>query len=249
MDYRVEALARAAAVTVDTVRFYQAQRLLPAPRRVGRHAVYSEKHLARLRRIKRLQCDGIPLAVIRRLVDPQARRPHPSLFRALADEQGKRTLTREALASESGVPPELITAVEQAGLVEPVRVGGAPRYGHVDVELARSALRILREGFPLAELLALAIHQADGAREVVDRAIELFDRHVRHDASGAERPAEEVVDAFRRLLPAATALVAHHFHHTLVARALARLERLGDRDGLEHALAATTAGRLEVTWR
>ena len=52
------------------------------------------------------------------------------------------------------------------------------------------------------------------------------------------------------MLPAVTALVAHHFHRTLVARALARLERLGDHDGLRHALAATRdAGKLELTWR
>jgi hypothetical protein len=52
------------------------------------------------------------------------------------------------------------------------------------------------------------------------------------------------------MLPAVTSLVAHHFHRTLVSRALARLERLGDREGLRHAVAATRdTGRLEVTWR
>ena len=40
MQYRVEELARAAGVSVDTIRFYQARRLLPAPRRAGRRAVY-----------------------------------------------------------------------------------------------------------------------------------------------------------------------------------------------------------------
>ena len=59
-----------------------------------------------------------------------------------------------------------------------------------------------------------------------------------------------MVEAFRRMLPAVTTLVAHHFQRTLVSRALARLERLGDRDGLRHALTATRdAGRLEVAWR
>ena len=36
MDYRVEALAAAAGISVDTLRFYQARGLLPSPRRVGR---------------------------------------------------------------------------------------------------------------------------------------------------------------------------------------------------------------------
>ena len=52
MEYRVEELARAAGVPVDTLRFYQARGLLPAPRRRGRVAVYDEDHGARLRRIR-----------------------------------------------------------------------------------------------------------------------------------------------------------------------------------------------------
>jgi len=247
MDYGVEGLARAAGVTVDTIRFYQARRLLPPPRRVGRRAVYSSAHLDRLRRIRRLQSDGVPLAVIRRLLVP-ATRSDAALARALSQERGRRTLSRSELAAESGVPEALITAVEGAGIVEPL--GGAKgRFAAVDVELARQALRLLQEGLPLTELLALAIHHSDNVREVVDRAIELFDRHIRRDKEGRERDPDEVVDAFRRLLPTVTALVAHHFHRTLVARALARLERLGDADGLKHALAATAAGQLEVTWR
>jgi len=248
MEYRVEALAKAADVSVDTVRFYQAKGLLPAPKRVGRHAVYSGAHLTRLRRIRRLQSDGVPLAVIRRLLQP-ARRSDSALARALAEERGQRTLTRAELAAEAGVPEALVRAVEQAGIVEPLAGAKDARFAAVDVELAREALRLLHEGLPLTELLALAIRHADNVREEVDRAIELFDQHVRRRGDGAERDPAEVVEAFRRLLPAVTALVAHHFHRTLVARALARLEQAGDRDGLKHALAATTAGRLEVSWR
>lgn len=248
MEYRVEDLARAAGIRVDTIRFYQAQRLLPPPRRAGRHAVYSAEHLSRLRRIRQLQADGVPLAVIRRLLAP-TRRSDLALAQALTEERGDRTLTRHDLAAESGVPEALIKAVESAGILEPERVGEHVRYSQVDVELARNALRLLGEGLPLTDLLALAIHQAESVREVVDRAIEMFDGHVRRNRDGSERDPAEVVEAFKRLLPAVTALVAHHFHRTLVTRALARLERLGDEDGLRHALEATASGRLEVTWR
>src|SRR4029453_18605107 len=204
--------------------------------------------LARLRRIRTLQQEGLPLDVIRRGLG--GRGPAGALARALRAEQGSRSLTRAELASESGVPDALIRAVEEAGILEPVRTGGEVRYTEADLELARAALTLLDERLPLAELLALAIHQAESVREVVDRAIELFDRHVRRDARGRELEPPAVVEAFRRMLPAVTALVAHHFHRTLVSRALARLERLGDREGLRHAVAATRdAGRLEVTWR
>jgi len=249
MQYRVEELARAAGVSVDTIRFYQARRLLPAPRRAGRRAVYEAAHLARLRRIRQLQADGVPLAVIRRLLAP-ARRSDAALVHALAEEHGQRTLSRTDLAAESGVPEALVAAVEHAGIVEPLRGGSEPRWPAVDVELAREALGLLQEGLPLQDLLALAIRHADNVRDVVDTAIELFDRHVRRAADGVERDPADVVAAFRRLLPAVTALVAHHFQRTLLARALARLDRLGDEQGLRHALEATAAaGRLEVTWR
>jgi DNA-binding transcriptional MerR regulator len=248
MEYGVEELARAAGVRVDTVRFYQARGLLLPPRRAGRRAIYSGAHLARLRRIRTLQQEGLPLDVIRRVLGE--RRAAGALARALRAEQGRRSLTRAELASESGVPEALIRAVEEAGILEPVRTGGEVRYTEADLELARAALALLDERLPLPDLLALAIHQAESVREVVDRAIELFDRHVRRDPQGRELAPAAVVEAFRRMLPAVTALVAHHFHRTLVSRALARLERLGDRDGLRHAIAATRdAGRLEVAWR
>ena len=46
MSIRVEELASRAGVSVDTVRFYQKQRLLPPPRREGRVAWYDDDHLA-----------------------------------------------------------------------------------------------------------------------------------------------------------------------------------------------------------
>ena len=55
MDYRVEELATAAGVGVDTLRFYQGRGLLPAPRREGRIAYYGDRLLERLRRIRYLQ--------------------------------------------------------------------------------------------------------------------------------------------------------------------------------------------------
>src|SRR4029453_17364271 len=147
--------------------------------------------LARLRRIRTLQQEGLPLDVIRRVLGE--RRAAGALARALRAEQGRRSLTRAELASESGVPEALIRAVEEAGILEPVRTGGGVGYTHAGLALAHAArsrgrapaaLDLLDERLPLAELLALAIHQAESVREVVDRAIELFDRHVPPDARG-----------------------------------------------------------------
>ncbi|MGH8975229.1 MAG: MerR family transcriptional regulator, partial [Acidimicrobiia bacterium] len=49
---RVEELAGRSGVSVDTVRFYQKQRLLQAPERQGRVAWYTADHLERMERVK-----------------------------------------------------------------------------------------------------------------------------------------------------------------------------------------------------
>ena len=252
MNYSVEQLAAAAGVRVDTVRYYQAQGLLPPPKRAGRRALYADSHLKLLKRIRELQRDGLPLAVIKRMVADgkgTVKRRATALERAIAEQRGEQELTRSDLASASGVSEELIAAVENAGLVEPLKVGGKPRYGTADVEMARAALSVLREGFPLTELLGLAITHASNTREVAERAADLFDRYARRHKSGEEKPDDDVVESFRRLMPAITALVAHHFQRTLIAVALSRLEERGETRALEVAIDAAESGRLEVAWR
>ena len=63
--YSLADLARLADVTPRTVRYYVAQGLLPSPEAAGSATRYGEGHLARLRLIRRLQRDHLPLAEIR----------------------------------------------------------------------------------------------------------------------------------------------------------------------------------------
>jgi DNA-binding transcriptional MerR regulator len=254
MEYRVEQLADLANVRVDTIRFYQGKRLIPPPERRGRAAIYGDHHLVRLRRIRALLDEGFRLAQIARLLDregrPLASHRDPGsgdLLTALVEESvGGRTLTRAELASEVGVPEPLIAAVASAGLMEPVLVDGEQRFTEADLEMAGAALGILGQGFPLDVLLNLAVHHANHVREVADRGIDLFDDHVRKRPNADP---DEIADAFRRLLPHVTRLVALHFQRTLVNRALDRLQVSGEGDALQQALAATESLRLEVSWR
>lgn len=248
MTYGVEELARESGVSIDTIRFYQAQGLLDRPKRVGRRAAYGERHLSRLRRIRELKDRGLTLAGIKRVVAPGRTRSDGALIGALTEGRGARRFDRAGLARETGVPEPLIEAVERSGLVEPLPDSGAEPYDDADVELARAALAILKEGLPLHELLALANDHASQVRDIADRAASLFDAHVRHDSEGGEVDPDKVVDAFRRLLPAVTSLVAHHFQRTLVARALERLEEHGDSSGLEQAREASKSNRLAIRW-
>ncbi len=62
--YRIDDLARASGVTVRNIRAYQERGLLPPPERVGRTAVFSEAHLARLRIISSMLERGYTAANI-----------------------------------------------------------------------------------------------------------------------------------------------------------------------------------------
>jgi len=67
--YSLTELADLAGVTPRTVRYYLAQGLLPAVGQSGPGSKYDARHLARLRLIRRLQAEHLPLAEIRRRLD------------------------------------------------------------------------------------------------------------------------------------------------------------------------------------
>lgn len=250
MNYRIEQLAAITGVRAETIRFYQGRGLLPPPRRSGRVAHYDDSHRERLARIRQLLDQGLTLALIKRVLDrePDAAAVEPLVDTLAREKVGERTYSRAELAIATGMPEALIASIQLAGLIEPIRAGGEERFSEADVEMARAGLRILGAGFPIQELLALAVSHANATREFAGRAIELFDRHVR-GASTGEDEADKVEAAFKALLPDATRLVALYFQRTLVSQALARLRGRGESEALARALAATESSSLEVAWK
>jgi DNA-binding transcriptional MerR regulator len=235
--YRVEQLAAACDVSVDTVRYYQTLGLLPLPAREGRVAWYGAEHAERIREVRALQRKGLTLAAIRRVVQGELGPADADLAAAVAAARGTddgAQLTLEEFADRSGVPASLIQAVEREGIRLGRPVDGEERYTAADIELVRTALRLLEFGLPLGDLLALA-RDADAAmRGLADRAVELFDERVRkpiRDTAGSDRQAaEQMVEAFGELLPAVTALVSHHFRRVLLEAAETHIEQVGDGD-------------------
>jgi DNA-binding transcriptional MerR regulator len=67
--YTLTELADLAGVTPRTVRYYIGQGLLPSVGQSGPGAKYGDDHLARLRLIRRLQREHLPLGEIRRRLD------------------------------------------------------------------------------------------------------------------------------------------------------------------------------------
>ena len=232
MRYRVEQLAAACDVSVDTVRYYQSLGLVPPPEREGRVAWYDELHAERIRQVKALRAKGLTLAAIGRVIGDGLERPDADLAAAISAAWGEtdpdELLSLEEFAGRSGVPASLIQAVEREGIRLGRTVGGEERYTAADIDMIRGALRLLEFGLPLGELLALARDTNDAMVRLAVRAVELFDEHVRRpiiDTSGsAEAAATQLVEAFDALLPAVTNLVANHFRRVLLEQAKERFQ-------------------------
>jgi len=258
MSYRVEELAAKAQVSVDTIRYYQAKNLLPAPLRVGRVGWYSEDHLARLAQIRRLQNRGFGLSVIRRLLEGDLDRADEELIAALAAEAAEAPAPSEPapgavtepetwfsiddLAERSGIPIAMLRAVAREGMLVPRRVDGEDCYSEADVAAAAAGLRLLEHGLPLPELLDLARAHRDAMRATAEQAVAMFDRYVRQavraDGVPDDVAAARLVTAFEDILPATLTIVAHHFRRTLLAVAQEHIERVGSADERQVVTAA-----------
>jgi DNA-binding transcriptional MerR regulator len=222
--YRVEQLAAACEVSVDTVRYYQSRGLLEPPSREGRVAWYGPEHIERIREVRGLQRKGLTLAAIKRVVEGDLGKPDADLAAAVAAARGdtveEELLGLDEFAQRSGVPASLIQAVEREGIRFGIEVDGVERYTTADIEMVRGALRLLEFGLPLGELLALARDTNEAMTTLAARAVELFDEHVRKPirdtAASEEAAAAQLVEAFDTLLPAVTNLVASHFRRVLL---------------------------------
>ena len=229
MEYRIEQLAQAGGVAVDTIRFYQGKGLLEPPRREGRVTWYSEAHLDRLRRIRDLQQRGFTLTVIRRFLEGELEESDEALVEAVTAPTPPETLSLDELAFQSGVAKPLLRVLEQAGLIVPTSDGDEPRYPIEDLEALAAGLKLVEAGVPLPALMELGSQHAAAVEATARRAVELFDRHVRERIQAAggnpEAAERELLRLFEELLEASGTLVRHHFQRTLLRAAREHIER------------------------
>lgn len=222
-------------MSVDTIRYYQSRGLLEPPAREGRVGWYSEEHLERLQRIRKLKGRGLNLEAIRLVTDASIDPVDAALVTALEEGDRGGGLTAEELSRETGLPAPVIEAIAREGLLPAADGEGGPRFREADIDMVKAGVALLEAGLPLDELLALArVHDGE-MRRVADRAVELFIRFVRdpiRSAGDDDEVAAKLRDTFDKMLPATTALVANHFRGLLVeaARTRAGLAPSGGRD-------------------
>lgn len=195
-EYRMEELARLAGITVRTLRFYRERKLIPPPRREGRIAWYDDHHLARLRTIAALLERGHTLTGIAELAEAldHGRDVADLLGVAPPTEEEPVRLTPEELAArfEGQVTPENLAAALDLGYLGT----DGDEIVHISRRLLDVSSALVREGIPLAEVLAAAKR----VREHVDELAEMFAglvlRHAGEEDLQRLRPlARSVVEA------------------------------------------------------
>ena len=145
-SWRIDDLAQRARVSVDTIRYYAREGLLPLAVAAGRNRLYGAEHLERLAQIRELQEQRFSLAAIRAIVCTD--RPGiDGIFGA-----SRAHYTPEALAARSNVPLELIDTLRAVGLIPDPEEFGREAYDDADLRMLRSVRELLDIGMT-AEIL------------------------------------------------------------------------------------------------
>jgi DNA-binding transcriptional MerR regulator len=138
--WRIDDLAQRAGLTVDTIRYYAREKLLPAPIAAGRNKLYGREHLERLERVKKLQERRFSLAAIRELLAVD--RPDlDGLFLGSGQEYD-----REALIERSGLGAEFVDRMHDVGLLADPGDLGKSSYDDTDLSLLRNVAELLAIG-------------------------------------------------------------------------------------------------------
>lgn len=210
-EYRMEELARLAGITVRTLRFYRERKLIPPPRREGRIAWYDDHHLARLRTIAALLERGHTLTGIAELAEALDHgRDVADVLGVTPTEEEPVRLTPEELAArfEGQVTPDNLAAALDLGYLGT----DGDEIVHISRRLLDVSSALVREGIPLAEVLAAGKR----VREHVDDLAEMF-------AALVLRYAEE--DDLHRLRPLARSVVEAELSLALDRRLRKQSER------------------------
>ncbi|MHB8682334.1 MAG: MerR family transcriptional regulator [Acidimicrobiales bacterium] len=189
--WRIDELARRSGATVDTIRFYQREGLLPPAERQGRTLLYGPEHLERLERIRDLQSRHFTLKAIRALAEEGRLQILDRLFGA-----EDRTYRRAELARESGLGDEFVRRLEEIGLLGRPELHGALHYDGDDLAVLSALKGSIDRGMPEAVALLLARMYHDEMGALRDQIFRIFS--VGGTGLGAEL-SDDDLDAFRTL--------------------------------------------------
>ncbi len=167
--WRIDDLAHRAGITVDTIRYYQREGLLPPAERQGRSNFYGPDHLHRIERIKELQQHRFSLAAIRALIDSE----RPGLVEGIFGDDDAHYTFGE-LIERAGIDPVLAEQVRDTKLLRDPAEYGRDAYDNADLDMLNAVAQLSVVGLPddlVVELLRL---YTDGVDHMESQVVELF---------------------------------------------------------------------------
>jgi DNA-binding transcriptional MerR regulator len=207
-------------VSISKIRYLEDQKLLTPRRTAGGYRLYSQSDVERLRTILRLQRDEfLPLKVIRqelaagRDIDfGGERRPSGgSVRRAILVSTSTAYLSLEEVVDETGAREELISELENFGIVQPEQRDGKVVYDETDREIVRAANELSRVGVAARNLRVF--------RSSADREANLLEALLGPSLrSRNPQRRKEAVESLENL-----AATVSHLKHLLLVRDLRRL--------------------------
>jgi DNA-binding transcriptional MerR regulator len=210
-------------VSISKIRYLEDQKLLTPRRTAGGYRLYSQSDVERLRTILRLQRDEfLPLRVIRQelaaggdiaaaLGGGDKRTSSGAVRRAILIDTSRAYLTLEEVIEETGAREELISELENFGIVQPEKRDGKTVYDETDREVIRAANELSRFGVAARNLRVF--------RSSADREANLLEALL--GPSLRSRNPERRKEALESL--ESLAATVSHLKHLLLVRDLRRL--------------------------
>ncbi len=208
-------------VSISKIRYLEDQKLLSPRRTSGGYRLYSQSDVERLRTILRLQRDEfLPLRVIRQelasggdlvLADGERKPASGAVRRAILVDTSRAYLTIDEIVEETGAREELISELENYGIVQPEKREGKTVYDETDREIIRAANELSRVGVGARNLRVF--------RSSADREANLLEALL--GPSLRSRNPERRKEALESL--ESLAATVSHLKHLLLIRDLRRL--------------------------
>jgi DNA-binding transcriptional MerR regulator len=209
-------------VSISKIRYLEDQKLLSPRRTSGGYRLYSQSDVERLRTILRLQRDEfLPLRVIRQelaagndislLGDGDRKPTSGAVRRAILVDTSRTYLSLEEIIEETGAREELVSELENYGIVKPEKREGRIVYDETDREIVRAANELSRVGVGARNLRVL--------RSSADREAQLLEALL--GPSLRSRNPERRKEALQSL--ESLAATVSHLEHLLLVRDLRRL--------------------------
>lgn len=170
MSWRIDELAREADVTVDTIRFYQREGLIPPAVRVGRTKQYDTEHVERLHQIRDLQQRRFSLAAIKALLSSDRQDLVDGIFAG----EGSLSYSLAELVERSGMSVETVDRLRGIGLLRDPAEFGRAAYDATDLDMLRAATELRRLSLPDDILVELAAIYVGGVEAMQHQVLDLF---------------------------------------------------------------------------